>query len=170
MDKPLEGRVLNPALGGGALLDIGIYPAFLVYLFLGVPKEILAKAIFHEITKCDMQTSMVFHYEEAQAVLSCSFTSRSDMIARISGTDGQIYLHDTWHLSQGFTLAKDGREQVFEIPTTGMGFSHEIMECHHCINTNKTESDSWSHQNSLDLISILDTVRDRIGLRYPQEG
>ncbi len=170
VDKPLDGRVLNLDLGGGALLDIGIYPAFLTYLFLGVPKEILAQAIFHEVTKCDMQTSMVFHYKEAQAILSCSFTSKSDMIARISGTDGQVYLHDTWHLSQGYTLAKGGNEQVIQVPTTGMGFSHEIVECHHCINAKKIESAYWSHQNSLDLISILDTAREKIGLKYPQEG
>ncbi len=165
----LGSRVLNMDLGGGAILDIGIYPAFLAYLLLGIPKEIAVKSIFHKVTKCDIQTSMIFHYEEAQAVLYSSFISKSDMIARISGTEGQIYLHDSWHVAQGYTLVKNNHQQVFDLPTTGIGFTHEIIECHNCIRANKIESNLWSHQNSLDLISILDTVREEVGLKYSQE-
>ncbi len=168
-NQSVDSRVFNMNLGGGAILDIGIYPAFLAYLVLGIPKEILAKSIFHKVTKCDIQTSMIFHYEDAQADLYSSFTSRSDMIARISGTEGQIYLHDSWHVAQGYTLIKNDHEQVFNLPTSGVGFSHEIMECHNCIRAKKIESKRWSHQNSLDLISILDTVREQVGLKYPQE-
>ena len=166
---PLDSRVMDLELGGGAILDIGIYPAFLAYLFLGLPKEILAKTIFHKDAKCDIQTSMIFHYDEAQAVLYCSFTSNSKKTALISGSDGQIYLHNSWHSAQGYTLIKDDQEQIVDLPTLGVGFTHEIIECHHCLNTNKIESEHWSHQNSLDLISILDIVRNKIGLKYPQE-
>jgi len=168
-DKSLDSRALNLDLGGGTILDIGIYPAFLVYLFLGVPKEILARSIFHEVTKCDMQASMIFHYDHAQAILYSGFTSQSGIVARISGTEGQIHLHNPWLVAQGYSLLKDNEEQVFNLPTTGIGFSHEIIECHHCLRTNKIESKHWSHQNSLDLITILDTVRNQVGLQYPQE-
>jgi len=168
-DKSLDSRVLDLNLGGGTILDIGIYPVFLVYLLLGVPKEILAKSIFHDITKCDMQTSMIFHYETAQAIMYSGFASKSDLIARISGTEGQIHLHDPWFVAQGYSILKNDKEQVFELPTTGLGFSHEITECHHCLRANKIESETWSHENSLDLISILDSVREQVGLKYPQE-
>ena len=168
-DKPLNSRVLDLDLGGGAILDIGIYPAFLAYSILGIPEEVLAKSIFHEETKCDMQTSMIFHYTNAQAVLYSSFTSKSDMVAKISGTEGQIHIHSQWHVPQGFTLIKNDQKEIFELPTKGIGFSHEIMECHHCIRENQIESEIWSHQNSLDLISILDGVREQVGLKYPQE-
>ncbi len=70
-----EDRTLNINLGGGAILDIGIYPAFLCYSILGVPQEILAKSIFHKTASSDIQTSMIFHYAEAQAVLYSSFES-----------------------------------------------------------------------------------------------
>jgi len=166
---PPEDRTLDINLGGGSILDIGIYPAFLSYMLLGIPNEILAKAIFHDITRCDIQTAMIFHYREAQAILYSSFISRSDMIAMISGTEGQIYLHDSWHSAQGYTLVKNGYEQVFELPTVGFGYTYEIDECHNCIRSNKIESSLWSHQNSLDLIAILDTVREEVGLKYPQE-
>ena len=168
-DKSIESRVLDLNLGGGTILDIGIYPAFLVYLLLGVPKEILAKSIFHEVTKCDMQTSMIFHYDTAQAIMYSGFTSKSELIARISGSEGQIHLHNPWHVSQGYTLFNNNKEQIFDLPTTGIGFSHEIIECHNCLKANKIESEFWSHQNSMDLISILDRVREQVGLKYPQE-
>ena len=164
-----EDRTLNINLGGGAILDIGIYPVFLCYSLLGVPKEILAKSIFHKTASSDIQTSMIFHYAEAQAVLYSSFESQSDMIARISGTEGQIYLNDRWHHANGYTLIKNGTEQKIDLPVLGLGYSHEIKECHQCLRENKLESSKWSHQNSLDLISILDDVRIQVGLKYPQE-
>ncbi len=168
-EKPLNSRVLDLKLGGGAILDIGIYPAFLAYTLLGIPNEILAKSIFHEITKCDMQTSFIFNYKKSQAVLYCSFESDSNKIASISGTKGEIYIHNSWHVAPGFTLVKNGIEQIVELPLKGIGFTYEILECHKCLNNNMIESSIWSHQNSLDLISLLDQIRKQIGLTYPQE-
>lgn len=169
LNKSTDSRVLDLELGGGAILDIGIYPAFLAYLFLGIPKDILAKAIFHKETKCDTQTSMIFHYDNAQAILYCSFTSNSENMVRISGTEGQIIIRDSWHAAQGYTLIKNNEKQLFDIPTTGIGFTYEIIECHNRLRNNEIESKYWSHQNSLDLISILDTIRNKVGLKYPQE-
>jgi len=116
-----------------------------------------------------MQTSMIFHYPNAQAVLYSSFASKSDMTAKISGTEGQIIIPDPWHVPQGFTLVKNDQKKTFDLPTTGIGFSHEIIECHQCIRENNIESKIWSHQNSLDLITILEKVRKQVGLNYPQE-
>ena len=168
-DFSIDDRTTNINLGGGAILDIGIYPAFLTYALLGIPKEIMAKSIFHKTASSDVQTSMIFHYAEAQAILYSSFESQSDMIARISGTKGQIYLNDRWHHANGYKLIKNGKEQEIELPVLGLGYSHEILECHQCLRENKLESSKWSHQNSLDLISILDDVRKQVGLEYPQE-
>ena len=165
----LDSRVIALELGGGAILDIGIYPAFLSYLILGYPKEIVAKSLFHKVTKCDMQTSMIFTYESAHTLLHSGFESGSDMIARISGTEGQIYIHKTWHSPEGYTLAKGEHEQVFDLPIKGIVLSDESEECHRCLRTRQIESNLWSHKNSLDLISILDAVRDQVGLVYPQE-
>jgi predicted dehydrogenase len=167
--KSLTSRVMNLKLGGGAILDIGLYPAFLAYVFLGMPKSIVAKSTFHETTHCDIQSSMIFDYSKAQALLYCGFTSRSDRKATISGTEGQIHIDYPWHHTQGFTLISNNKEQKFNLPTIGIGYSHEIIECHDCINKNKIESLLWSHQNSLELISILDKVRKQVGLKYPQE-
>jgi len=165
----LDSRVFNLDLGGGTILDIGIYPVFLTYTVLGIPKNIISSAILHETTGCDIQTSMIFEYPKASANLYSSFTSDSDMIAKISGTEGHIHINNRWHESESFTIVKNGTKKTIQLSKIGKGYAHEIMECHHCIRENKIESDLWSHQNSLDLISILDDVREQIGLVYPQE-
>lgn len=165
--EKLEGnRMTDIKLGGGALMDIGVYPLFLSYLMLGIPKEIAAKSNFHE-SGADLQTSMILQYDNAQAILHSSFVSSSNMEATISGTAGRITLSPLWFMSQSYTLIKDNHNIKYSWPTKGKGYTHEIEECHKCINENKIESDLWSHQNSLDLIKIVDEVRNQIGLVFP---
>lgn len=168
-DHAQDSRVFDLDIGGGALLDIGIYPAFLTYAILGKPKKIQSSSRLHEVTGCDIQTSMIFEYEKAQAILYSGFTSKSDMTARISGTEGQIYINDRWHHTSNFTLVKNDIEEAINIELRGYGYVHEILECHQCLENGALESELWSHQNSLDLISILDSVRNQIGLKYPQD-
>lgn len=165
----IDSRVFDLKLGGGALLDIGIYPAFLAYLFMGIPKEIIAASIFHKVTKCDIETSIIFNYKNAHANLYCSFTSNSNKEALIRGTKGDIYIHSRWHVPTSYTLVKNNKKETFNVPTLGIGFTHEIIECQKSIRANKIESENWSHQNSLDLITLLDEVRAQIGLKYSQE-
>jgi len=168
-DKPLDSRVMKLELGGGSILDIGIYPVFLAYVLLGKPLNILASSIFHGETGCDIQTSMIFEYEEAQAVLYCGFASKSELSARISGSKAQVQINDPWHAPQSYTMIENGHKHLIENPIFGIGFTYEINECHRCLEAGKLESSYWSHQNSLDLITILDDVRNKVGLKYPQE-
>lgn len=168
-DKPLDGRVLKLKLGGGSILDIGIYPAFLAYMLLGKPRHIKASSIFHPETKCDIQTSMIFEYESAQAILYSSFASKSELSARISGTKSQIQINDPWHAAHSYTIIENDREQLIKNSINGLGYTYEIEECHKCLAAQQTESKLWSHQNSIDLISILDEVRKQVGLKYPME-
>ena len=159
-------RKTDISLGGGALLDIGVYPLFLCYVVLGIPVEILAKANFHQ-TGADLQTSMILQYDNAQAILHSSFVSTSNIKATINGTKGRINLNTLWHQTQSYTLTVDEQDEEILLPTKGKGFTYEIEECHHCIKENKIESELWSHQNSLELIKIVDEVRSKIGLEYP---
>jgi len=165
--EKLEGnRMTDMKLGGGALLDIGVYPLFLSYVLLGIPTEILAKSNFHE-SGADLQTSMILQYDNAQAILHSSFVSSSDMKATISGTEGRINLNPFWYEAQSYTLIKNNHRTKFKLPTKGKGYTYEIEECHRCIKENRIESKLWSHQNSLELIKIVDEVRSQIGLEYP---
>lgn len=165
----LEGignRKTDMNLGGGSLLDIGVYPLFLCYVVLGIPTEILAKSNFHQ-TGADLQTSMILQYDNAQAILHSSFVSTSNIKATINGTKGRINLNTLWHQTQSYTLTIADHEEEIVLPTKGKGFTYEIEECNQCIRENRIESNLWSHQNSLDLIKIVDQVRNQIGLEYP---
>ncbi|RAJ12457.1 Gfo/Idh/MocA family protein [Arenibacter echinorum] len=168
LNRDFEGRVLNPKLAGGSLLDIGIYPIFLSYLLLGKPDQILSTSNFHD-NGVEVQTSLIFKYPKAQAILYSGFTSRSEMKAEISGEKGTIYIPARWHEAQGYTVERNGEKEEFSIPTTGRGYFYEIKEVHDCLDQGKLESRLWSHQNSLDLISLMDTVRKQNGIVFPFE-
>lgn len=168
-DKPLSSRVFDLKLGGGAILDIGIYPVFLTYALLGKPKAVKAKSVFHPVAGCDMQTAMIFEYPDAMASLFCSFTTNSGITARIGGTEGQITVAHPFHAATSFTLIKDGKSQQFEIPLKGNGFYYEIEACNKAVRTGTIEDKHWSHQNSIDLIELLDRIRAEVNLVYPAE-
>lgn len=168
LDRDKQGRLLNPELAGGSLLDIGIYPIFLSYLLLGMPKGIKASSRFYK-TGVEMQTTMLFEYQDAQALLYSGLTSKSEMKAEIAGQEGTLFLHPRWHEAQGYSLEKNDELVHFDLPTVGKGYSHEIEEVHACLNQGKTESDLWSLQNSQDLVSLLDTVRKETGISFPFE-
>lgn len=168
LDRDESGRILNPDLAGGSLLDIGIYPIFLTYLILGKPQEIVAVSKFHE-TGVEIQTSMIFDYPGAQAVLYSGNTTNSEMKAEISGSTGALYLPPRWHEAQGYIMVKNGETLKHELPTMGFGYAHEIIEVHNCLRAGRVQSTFWSHQNSLDLIELLDSVRAKSGITFPFE-
>ncbi|MWB95421.1 gfo/Idh/MocA family oxidoreductase [Flavobacterium sp. GA093] len=158
-------RLFSKNNGGGALFDIGVYPLFLSYLLLGIPKEIISKAIFHK-NGIDLQTSMILQYENAQAVLHASIVSESDMKAIIGGTQGRIELNAPWFVADGYSIIKDEKYTPFSFPNLGKGYSYEAIECHNCIRNNQIESKLWSHQNSLELSKIVETVKNQVGLEF----
>jgi len=161
-----QNRLEDVNLGGGSLLDMGVYPLFLSYMILGKPENISASSLFYE-GGADKQTTMLLNYPTAQAVLHSSFIARTNMHATISGEKGRIVIDPLWHEAQSYSLFQDDVETKFDLPTKGKGFTYEIEECHKCIDANKIESEMWSHQNSLDLITITDQVRKEAGIVYP---
>ena len=168
VDIPEGSRMKNIEQGGGSLLDMGVYPLFLAYVVLGMPEKVMATANFFD-SGADQQTSIILQYPGAQAILHSSFVSPSNMEATISGTEGRINLLPVWHETQGYSLIKNNHKVDYHHPTIGKGFTYEILECHQCIRNNQIESDLWSHQDSLNLISIVDEVRSQTGLKFPLE-
>ncbi len=159
-------RFTDLKLGGGALMDIGIYPLFLAYMILGLPEEIVAKSNFHH-SGVDLQTSIIFHYEKAQAVLHCGLEYNSKIEAVISGTKGEIKIEELWYKAQSYSFSDSYSAKKYDFPTKGIGYTHEIEECHRCLKNQEIESPLWTHQNSLELISLLDKVREIVGLKFP---
>jgi predicted dehydrogenase len=168
LDRSEEGRIWNPALAGGSLLDIGIYPIFLAYLILGIPESISAVSNFYK-TGVELQTSMIFNYPNAQAMLYSGLNSASEMKAVIAGSDGSIYLNPRWHETQSYSHEKGGELQKFDVPKTGKGYAHEIEEVHYCLRSDKKESSLWSHKDSRNLMALMDKIREQCGIHFPSE-
>ena len=164
----LKSRLFSLDLAGGSLLDVGIYPIFLSYLIMGYPKQILATSTKHS-NGIDLQMSALLKYDQGIAQVMSGLTSHADMTAKICGDLGELYIHDRWHEAQSYRMQKGSDVEHFELPTKGRGYTYEIEECHSCLHEGKTESDLWSHQDSLNLISIMDEIRGLIDLKYAFE-
>lgn len=168
LDRSAEGRLLNPALAGGSILDIGIYPIFLAYLVLGLPEKILATSNFYR-TGVEIQTSMIFSYPHAQAVLYSGLNSKSEMKAEISGTKGSLFLDPRWHEAGGYGIENVEEYLHFDLLKTGNGYTYEIEEVHRCLQNRLTQSTLWNHQNSKDLMWIMDQIREQANVVFPFE-
>jgi predicted dehydrogenase len=161
-------RVHDMTLGGGSLLDIGIYPVFLSYLLLGIPDEIKAKAQFFD-SGADSQLSAILHYDNAQAVLHSSFLSHSERVAKISGTKGEIIIEAPWNESDGFKLFTGDDCIAYEDKTLGRGYTYQIQSSNDCLRRGQLENPLWTLQNSLELMELLDRIRAVIGLQYDED-
>ncbi|MEZ4919997.1 MAG: Gfo/Idh/MocA family oxidoreductase [Saprospiraceae bacterium] len=165
-----ESRMFNLDLAGGAMLDLGIYPVFLAYLFMGKPESIQATAHFHR-TGADAQTAALLHYPTGIATIMCGLRSHAHMRAQLAGTKGSILIDPRWHETCGYTVWNyaDDSKTHFQNDLEGLGFTYEIAESNACIRSGKLESDYWTHQNSLELTELLDDILREIGLVYPFE-
>jgi len=162
-----EGRLYNKKLGGGSLLDIGIYPIYFSLLTLGKPSRIQAMARMTS-TGVDSYCSMLFDYKnDAKAVLECTIEADTPTEAYVYGTKGHIKVHTRFHHPEKLSVYKN-KELVKEIELkySGFGYLHEIEEVNRCVKHKQIESPKFSHQMSLDLATLIDRVRNEIGLIY----
>ncbi|MCA0233293.1 MAG: Gfo/Idh/MocA family oxidoreductase [Bacteroidetes bacterium] len=166
-NQDLTQRAYNKDLGGGALLDIGIYPVFLAYLVFGMPYEIASHCTFAE-TKVDESTGMTLTYRDGTfAFLSCTFRAETTSDAVIYGEKGMIFIEPRWHESKAFTVKyQDGTTERFTFDRPTWGYQYEIEEVNTCLREGRKESDWWTLRDSLNLIQILDAVRNTMELVY----
>ena len=166
-----DGRMYNINLGGGSLLDIGLYPVFLALLILGKPNEVKALAKIGS-TGIDEECNMLFQYKEGQsAILNSSILYDTPTEAYIYGTKGMIHIPRRWHESNQFTLHKEGQSpQEFNFDFNCKGYRYEAEEVMRCLADGKKESDVLPLSFSLDLINLLDQIRKEVNLVYPQDS
>lgn len=165
-------RVFDPALGGGALLDVGIYPVYLAYWLLGLPEEIRSTVHLGR-TGVDERAGLLLSYPDgAMAALQFSIRNNLPDTAVISGEKGEIHLHERWWATDGhFTLHRDGREpQHFRFDVAGNGYNYEAVEAMNALTQGKLESDKLPWQATRDVHGLLTAIRRAWGLGYPGEG
>ena len=161
------GRLFNKALGGGALLDIGIYPLFLSYLMLGKPAGIKASATFGQ-TGVDEQNGMVLTYDSgAIATLDSTLLAKTDCLGIIYGTKGTVRIHSRFHEAKTVTLElPDQDPKIVSFDRATNGYTYEAEHVNDCLTAGRTESALWSLDDSLALMDLLDAVRAETGIVY----
>jgi predicted dehydrogenase len=161
----LTHRLHAKELGGGALLDLGIYPATIAHLFLGPPDEIRAWADLGP-QGTDRNTAMILGYRSgALATLTCSLVGTTPMSAIITGTAGRIEF-EGFMCPRGLTLHRDSGVEVIDLPFPGRGYHFEAAEVHRCLREGLIESPAVPHAETLSVMTTLDRVREQIGVTY----
>jgi predicted dehydrogenase len=163
----LEGRLYNIKLGGGSLLDVGIYPLFLTTLLLGAPSTIRSLAKL-AVTGADEYCNMLFQYPEGEiANIFSSITIKTSLTAEIAGTKGRIYLQPPFYKTNTLTLElNEGDSQNFSFPHEHNGFEYEIRQATACLDKGLLESPLIPHSFSLQMARVMDTVMEQCGIVY----
>ena len=162
-----EHRVFNPELGGGALLDLGIYPLSIAASLLGPVVDVKAQAAMGP-TGVDVQTGFTMKHESgAMSACSCSFLARTPGELTVSGSRGHIRMNTMFHRARSVTVAlDDGSTRTIATPYLGNGYVHEVIEAQRCWREGLIESPGMTHDETLALMNVMDEIRRQIGLRY----
>lgn len=166
-------RLRDPAQGGGALLDLGVYPVSFAHLFLGEPDHVAAWAHLTP-ERVDENTTVSLGWNSgAVASLSCSITSDTGAPAMVAGTAGRIEIPDGFFHADRFVLHRPGEaSRTVHLSDVHPDHErstmrHEAAEVARCLRAGLTESPLVPLDGSLAVMRTLDAIRDRIGVRYP---
>ena len=152
-------RAFAPELGGGALLDLGVYPVSFASMVLGEPERIVS-VVSPAFTGVDGQTSMVFGYATgAQAVLTCTLSAKSPTRAAIVGTEARIEIDGDFYAPSSFTLiSRSGEQTRFDEPHEGRGLRHEADEVARCLREGLLESPLMPLEETISIMATMDAV------------
>ncbi|MFA4945591.1 MAG: Gfo/Idh/MocA family oxidoreductase [Lentisphaeria bacterium] len=160
-----HGRLFDPALGGGALLDVGVYPVALAQLLFGREPARIAALAHHGPTGVDEQAGILCLYDRGElATLACAIRTQARNEAALYGTSGMIRLPDPFWRPERLILARDGQEHSFEFPTAaargGHGYGYEAAEVMRCLREGRRESPRYPLATTLAVMRTLDRIRE----------
>ena len=155
-----ESRLFAPELGGGALLDLGIYPVSFASMVLGTPTRVTARAT-SAFTGVDAQTSILLeHAGGAHAVLTTTLRAVTPTTATIVGTQGRLEIDGPFYAPGGFTVTpRQGTPWRYDEPHEGLGLRHEAAEVVRCLREGLTESKVLPLDETVSIMRTLDEVR-----------
>jgi predicted dehydrogenase len=162
-----DHRLFDLAKGGGALLDLGIYPVQLCVLVLGRPERVVADGVIGRTGADETVTALLHHRDGRLGVAKASTRVPLACTARISGTDGWIELPAFMHCPTSLTVHRGGASTTVDAGFEGDGLRFEIAEVHRCLADGRLESDVMPLDESIRLMQVLDDLRGQLGVRYP---
>lgn len=158
-------------LGGGALLDLGVYPVSFASQLFGTPQQVVASATFRA-TGADAQVATIFRYADGELATTHSASNAAGPNrAMILGSTGRIDIDGVWYTPTSFRVYHDAGEVVeaYESTVTGRGMQFQALEMERLIAAGRTASEILSPEETVSVMETLDEVRRQIGLRYPHE-
>jgi predicted dehydrogenase len=163
-------RLYDLRLGGGSLLDIGIYPLYLCLQLLGEPDAVVAAGRLAS-TGSDESCHAILQYANgASAVVSCTLACQTSLTAEIAGTEGMIRIPGPWYRNDHFEWNRTGEGvQPVQLEPMVNGFEYQIREVMECMGRGVIESPSLPHAFSLLMSRTMDEIRRQIGVKYPGE-
>jgi predicted dehydrogenase len=161
-------RKFNLDLGGGSLLDIGIYPVIDALFFMGVPDEVTAKASF-TVTGSEDSLSIILSYKDGRmATLYSSFRTAAGIGCDLLCENGNLSFSRGRDMSQRLNVAINGKDNIeYSLLPEGMGYQFEAIEVMKCLDEGKFESDVVPLSFSLNLMNTLDRIRQAAGIVFP---
>ena len=169
VDRPYDpqDRLFNPDLGGGAMLDLGVYVVSFAQHFLGNPDrlEVIGS---RAPTGVDVEAGLLLGYEDGRAAaLLISLRNPTPGMARIHGTGGWIEVPPRFHHPKHIVLQRTGAEpEVISRPPSGTGYSHELIEVTECVLAGRTESEIMPLDDTLAVQRLLNGACEALGVHH----
>lgn len=167
-----QDRLFNPELGGGALLDIGVYVVSLASMVFGEAETVGGHAHLGR-SGVDESNAIILGYPDGEiASLTSTITGNTAQDASIIGTKGTIHIDGPFWRGSAMRIRMNDREEeeLIECPQVGNGYNYEAVEAGECLRLGKLESDIMPLDETFSIMETLDELRSLWGLRYPGEG
>jgi predicted dehydrogenase len=164
-------RLNDLNLGGGALLDLGVYPVSFASQLFGAPQSVQAIATFKD-TGADAQVATMFRYPRGQIATTYSASvTRGPNVAVVLGGNGRIEIDSIWYAATGLRVYDNAGRLIEEYrpPVEGRGMHFQADEAERLVSQGRTASDILPPHETVAIMATLDAIREQIGLRYPDE-
>lgn len=163
-------RLFDPALGGGTLLDLGVYPVSFASMLFGDPTAVAGMANLGR-TQVDEEACLSLNHQGGElATCALSFRVDTPREGTILGTEGQVRIHTPWWGASRLTINHHGgEEEVLDFPLRGNGYAYQAEEFMNLIREGRRESEIMPLQESLAIMRTMDALRLDWGVKYPGE-
>ena len=163
-------RLFDLALGGGALLDLGVYVVSFAQMLLGTPERVVAAGSLFP-SGVDAEASLLLdHGDGRTATLTTSLRQALPGQARVFGTEGWIDVLPRFHHPQTIVLHRAGAEpETITRPATGGGYAHELIEVTECLRAGRSESAVMPLADTLAVQSVLGEAADQLGVPHEED-
>ena len=165
-----SSRLFDPKLGGGAMLDVGVYCVSLASMVLGMPVRGTGHVHLGQ-TGVDVQfVAALEHGGGRLSAITAGTRTATPQEATVLGTEGYARIHSPWWRPEAMTISRPDREvEVVRVPTEENGFVYEAAEVARCLKAGEKESEVMPLDETISVLETMDEIRAAWGLRYPGE-